>query len=160
MPDDALAHVHPGLGLVVVPAPFRQQAGREGKIGVLPDILIVDRAIDRLDRRIDRRRPCRRIERRQVDVEGDRQLVAGLRESPTAAEDQLGQKARGAQRQRFSSIHFDHVPLQLSYSCDATTGAARPRPDRDSSPGAASGRSARSPVPDPSNERNNTCSFI
>ena len=81
MPDDALAHVHPGLRLVLVPAPFCQKAGREGEIGVLTDILIVDRAIDRLDRGIDRRRPRRRVERGQVDVEGDRQRVARLRES-------------------------------------------------------------------------------
>src|SRR5208337_5518070 len=69
LPDDAFAHVHPGLGLVLVPAPLREQAGREGKVGVLADVLVEDRAIDRLDGRIDGRRAAGRVEGTQVDVE-------------------------------------------------------------------------------------------
>ena len=36
VPDDALAHVHPDLGLVVVPAPVGQQAGLEREVGFWP----------------------------------------------------------------------------------------------------------------------------
>ncbi|ENN87229.1 hypothetical protein RHSP_24919 [Rhizobium freirei PRF 81] len=73
MPGDALADVHPDLGLVVVPAPGRQQARLKLQVRSLADELVEDRAIDRLDRRIDRRWPCSRVERGQVDVEGDGQ---------------------------------------------------------------------------------------
>src|SRR5262249_61648748 len=71
MPDYAFADVHPDLGLVVVPAPAGEQAGLEGEIGLLADILIEDRAVDRLDGRVDRRRPDLRVERWKVDVVGD-----------------------------------------------------------------------------------------
>ena len=79
VPDDVFPHVHPHLALVVVPAPGGEQAGLEGEIGLLADVLIEDRAIDRLDGRIDRGRPDLRVEGRQVDVVGDVECAAGGR---------------------------------------------------------------------------------
>ena len=64
MPGNAFAHVHPHFALVVVPAPAGEQAGLESEIRLLADILIEDRAVDRLDGWVDRRRPGLRIERR------------------------------------------------------------------------------------------------
>ena len=76
MPGDAFAHVHPHLGLVVVPAPVGEQARLEVEVGLLADVLVEDRAVDRLDRRVDGGRPDGRIEGRQVDVVGDGHRVA------------------------------------------------------------------------------------
>jgi hypothetical protein len=81
VPEHVLPHVHPHLALVVVPAPGRDQAGLEREIGLLADVLIEDRAIDRLDGRIDRRRSDVGIEGRQVDVIGDVERAAGGRNS-------------------------------------------------------------------------------
>ena len=90
VPDDPFAHVHPGLGLVVVPAPFGQKPGSEGKVWILADVLIVDRPIDRLDGRIDRGGSNGRIERRKIDVIGDRQRVARLRGRDSSAKQKFG----------------------------------------------------------------------
>ena len=79
VPDDVFPHIHPDLALVVIPAPGGDQAGLEGEIGLLANVLIEDRAIDRLDGRIDRGRPDLRVEGRQVDVVGDVKRAAGGR---------------------------------------------------------------------------------
>ena len=113
VPNDAFAHVHPGLGLVLVPAPLGQQAGREREIGVLADVLIEDRAVDRLDGRIDRGRADGRIERRQVDVEGDGQLVARpapARRRRRSNPDRKLAPPRASAWRRLRSIDHDRPP--------------------------------------------------
>ena len=55
MPGRALAHFHFYFLVVVGPAPFGDEAGRERQIRFLRDILIEHRLIDALDRRVDRR---------------------------------------------------------------------------------------------------------
>src|SRR5690606_40564041 len=69
----------------------------------LPILLDEDRAIDRLDRRIDRRGADRRVEGRQVDVEGDRQRVGfrGLHRHP--AGENTRQEGSGTQTQRLAA---------------------------------------------------------
>src|SRR5271155_5272898 len=83
MPDDIFADVHPDLALVVVPTPTGKQAGLERQIRFLTNILIEDRAIDRLDRRIDRRGPDVRVKGRDIDVVGDAERVADRRAGET-----------------------------------------------------------------------------
>lgn len=73
VPGHALAHLHLDLLVVVGPAPFGDQAGRERQVRLLGDVLVEHRLINALDRRIDRRGSGGRIPGRQVDVVGDRQ---------------------------------------------------------------------------------------
>ena len=73
VPESALAHRHQHLGLVLVPAPFGQQARLEGQIGFLIDVGVEHRLVDRLDGRIHRRWPGGRIPGRQRNVVGDGQ---------------------------------------------------------------------------------------
>ena len=113
VPDDALAHIHPDLRLVVVPPPCGQKTGREGQVRLLPDRLIEDGAVDRLDRRIDRGGPDRRIERGKVDVEGDRELVGALRDRPSA-EQKLRKNPVPPSASAWRRVHIEHSTLPVS----------------------------------------------
>ena len=92
VPDDALAHIHPDLRLVVVPSPCGQKAGREGQVRLLPDRLIEDRAIDRLDRRIDRRGPAVGSNEGRLTLKAIVSVSPVSREGPSA-EQKLGKKS-------------------------------------------------------------------
>ena len=78
MPGHAVTDGHPDLGLVVVPAPFGQDAGGGFQVGLLQDVLVEDRLIDALDRRVHSAWADGRIPGGQVDVIGDDQLFDGL----------------------------------------------------------------------------------
>ena len=108
VPDDVLSHVHPDFALVVTPTPGREQSGLEREIWLLADVLIEDRAIDRLDGRIDRRRAGLGIEGRQVDVEGDVECAAGGRNGKALRRKQCCQKA-AAGRERLTTRDVEHV---------------------------------------------------
>jgi hypothetical protein len=92
VPERVLAHRHQHLGLVLVPAPFGQQAGLEGQVGVLVDIGIEHRLVIGLDGRVDRRRPGGRVPRRQRNVVGDGQDLLFL---AAARQQQRTGKRRG-----------------------------------------------------------------
>ena len=79
LPSGALAHLHADFGLVVGPAPFRQQAGPEAQIGILVDILVEHAFVDRHELRVDRGQAGRRVPGRQRHVIGDGQRVADRR---------------------------------------------------------------------------------
>src|ERR1700722_2145164 len=108
MPNDTFAYVHPNLALVVVPAPGGEQAGLEGKIGLLPDILIKDGTVDRLDRWVDRGRPGLRIKRRQVDVVGDVERVADGRARKALRHQQSADES-AARREGLTTRDVEHV---------------------------------------------------
>ena len=108
VPDDILPHVHPNLGLVVVPAPAGEQAGFECQIGFLADVLIEYRAVDRLDRRIDRGGPDVGVEGRQVDVISDVERVAGGGAGKAPRRQQRCKEA-AARREGLTTRNVEHV---------------------------------------------------
>ena len=113
MPNDAFAHVHPNLALVVVPAPAGEQAGLEREVRLLADILIEDRPVDRLDGRVDRGRPGLRIERRQVDVVGDVERGADGGAGKARRRQQRAEET-AARREGLTTREIEHV-LQLPH---------------------------------------------
>ena len=78
VPESAFAHFHLDLGLVLVPAPLRKQTGFEGEVGVLVDVRIEHRFVERLDGRIHCRRAGGRIPRWQRDVVRDGENLSRL----------------------------------------------------------------------------------
>ena len=113
MPGDAFAHRHHHLLVVVAPAPFGEQARREGQVGLLRDELVEHRLVDALDGRVDRRGPGRRVPGRQVDVVGDGQLAC-LRRGDLRHAERRHAERRGAVAQKFASVecHF-RFPFSL-----------------------------------------------
>ena len=112
MPEDAFTDSHRHLGLVVVEAPFGQQARLEAQVRRLADILIENGAVDRLNGRIDRRRATGRIEAGQIDVKGDCQRVGILAKRWKCASQSGGNDTGRAGSKKCTTCEHDcAVPL-------------------------------------------------
>ena len=75
-----------------------EQARLERQVGILRDVGIEDRLIERLDGRVDCRTADRRVEGRQVDVIGDGQRAS-------VGSERIADEGRAQQRQRGRPAH-------------------------------------------------------
>ena len=100
VPEGSLAHRHLHFGPVLAPAPLGEQPRLEREVGLLVDVRIEHRLVDRLDRRVHCRWPGGRIPGRQRDVVGDRQNLAVLRQRRVGAEERADNRCGGGRAAR------------------------------------------------------------
>ena len=97
VPGDALAHIHPNLAAVVIPAPVGNQPRAKAEVGVLRDKEVKDRLVEPLDRGVHGGQANGWVPAGQVDVIGDDQLVNG-RKRWQADGGKGGRRGRGLEK--------------------------------------------------------------